>query len=163
MSGETVNPNSGLALSEAMQEELRARNNLSDIPNRATASQNLHGYKGVGLTVTALAGASNVSTVSVQVTDANGAAVTGVHWLELITTSDAAGTTISTTSYSGTLVAVTGAILVTLTSKHAFLVATDANGLFVGSLTDTAKTADYIAVKKPASAGLVVSAAAAYG
>lgn len=37
------------------------------------------------------------------------------------------------------------------------------NGVWTGSLTDTSKTADYIAVKKPLGAGIVVSAAAAYG
>lgn len=49
------------------------------------------------------------------------------------------------------------------TAKHAFLVATDSTGQFVGSLTDTAKTADYIAVSGQLAPKPVVSAAAAYG
>jgi len=43
------------------------------------------------------------------------------------------------------------------------MILTDATGIFVGSLTDTAKTADYIAVMKPTGAGIVVSSAAAFG
>lgn len=158
------NPNSGLILTELMDSEaLLPANNLSDLPDRSLALQNLAGYRGVTVTVTALAGAANVSTISVQVVDVNGTARTGIHWLWLLTASDAAGGTISAAAYSGTLVAVTGTIPLTVTAKHAFMVATDATGLFVGSLTDTAKTADYIAVKRPSSAALVVSPAMAFG
>lgn len=42
-------------------------------------------------------------------------------------------------------------------------VATDSTGQFIGSLTDTAKTADYIAVSGQLAPKPVVSAAAAYG
>lgn len=161
MVGVPTNPANGLDLAKSMDSRaLQPANNLADLPDRAAASNNLTGIRGTTVTVTALAGASNVSTVTVTVKDANGAAVTGVHYLDLITTSDAAGTTISSTAYSGTLVATT---VVTPVAKHAFLIATDSTGVFVGSLTDTAKTADYIVVKKPASSGIVVSAAAAYG
>lgn len=131
-----------------------------------TASQaEINALDGVGqtVTVTAVAGASNVSTVTVTVKDGDGNTVAAVHHLDLVTTSDAAGTTISATSYSGSLVAGTGAILITHTAKHAFRIATAATGIFVGSLTDTAKTADYIAVKKPLGAGVVVSSAMAFG
>lgn len=114
-------------------------------------------------TVTALAGASNVSTVTIQAVDVGGLPISGVHHFVVITTSDSAGTTISATNYSGSLVAVTGTLLITWTAKHAFLVSTDANGRFVGSLTDTAKTADYIAVSGALAPKPVVSAAAAYG
>lgn len=159
-----TNPNSGVTLTELMDSErLIGANNLSDLPDRVVAGNNLYGYKGVTVTVTAVAGASNVSTVTVTVKDANGATVTGIHWLLLITTSDAAGGTISATAYSGSLVAVTGTIPITYTAKHAFLVATDATGVFSGSLTDTAKTADFIAVQRPASGNLVVSSAMAFG
>lgn len=156
-----TNPNSGLTLTEQMTtEQLIPANNLSDLPDRPLASTNMLGFKGVDLTVTAVAGAANVCTVTVQAKDANGVNVTGVHWLELITTSDSAGAVISVTAYSGTLVAGTGTLMITQTAKHAFLIATDSTGLFIGSLTDTAKTADYIAVKKPCSAGLKMSTTA---
>ena len=115
------------------------------------------------VTVTALAGASNVSTVTIQAVDAGGYPVSGVHHFTVITTSDSGGGTISATAYSGSLVAVTGTLLITWTAKHAFLVATDSTGKFVGSLTDTAKTADYIAVSGQLAPKPVVSAAAAYG
>lgn len=163
MSGELLNPNSGLALTEAMGEDLRAANNLSDLRNRITAFFNLTGHRATSYTVTALAGASNVSTITVTAKDANGNTITGVRYFDLYTTSDAAGTTVSSAAYSGTLVATTGTIIATITAKHVFRCATDANGVFVGSLTDTAKTADYIAVPNPINAGAIVSAAAAYG
>lgn len=50
-----------------------------------------------------------------------------------------------------------------LTAKHAFRVATDATGVFVGSLTDTSKTADFIAVATPLTGLAVVSLAMAFG
>lgn len=163
MSTENTNPNSGLALKFFDPNQMHPINDLADVSNRVTALDNLTGSKGTTVTITAVAGAANVSTVTVTVKDANGNTVTGVHWLELITTSDAAGTTISTTSYSGSLVAGTGALLITYTAKHAFRIATADTGIFVGSLTDTAKTADYIVVRKPMGGGVVVSAAAAFG
>lgn len=159
-----TNPNSGLTLTEEMTSgQLLPNNNLSDLPDRVQASINIHGYKGVSISITAVAGAANVSTVTVTVLDANGAAATGVHYLDLFTTSDAAGTTISVTAYSGTLVATTGTIMNTMIAKHAFMIATAASGIFIGSLTDTAKTADFVAVRKPASAGLIISSAMAFG
>lgn len=175
MAGIPTNPSSGLELVESMSTEaLRPRNNGADIPNRATFLSNLgvtataaelNAIDGIAttVTVTAVAGASNVSTVTVTVKDASGATVTGVHLLDLWTASDAAGTTISTTAYSGTLAADTGTILETLIAKHHFAILTASTGIWAGSLTDTAKTADYIAVKKPLGAGIVVSSAAAYG
>lgn len=115
------------------------------------------------VTVTAVAGASNVSTITVTVKDGAGATVTGVHSLLLWTASDAAGTTVSATAYSGSIVAGTGTILTTETAKHVFEILTASTGIFVGSLTDTAKTADYIAVRNPNGNGITVSTAAAYG
>jgi len=50
VSSETVNPNSLVALTEAMTNELRSANNLSDLPNRATALVNL----GINSTATEL-------------------------------------------------------------------------------------------------------------
>lgn len=162
--GLITNPVSGLSLAEAMStEQLIPANNLADIPDRVAALSNLTGHRSASLTVTALAGTANVSTVTVQVVDLQGVAVAGVHQLTLYTASDAAGTTISGTAYSGSLVATSGKILVEITAKHYFEVTTDTTGKFVGSLTDTAKTADFIAVKKPNSAGIIVSPAAAYG
>ena len=159
-----TSPNNGVTLQELMTtEQLIPANNLGDLPNRVAALTNLGLSSAATVTVTAVAGASNVSTVTVTVKDAAGATVSGVQLLQLWTASDAAGTTISTTAYSSSLVATTGTILATITAKHYFEILTDAAGVFVGSLTDTAKTADYIAVMKPTGAGIVVSSAAAFG
>jgi hypothetical protein len=160
-----TNPKTTKALIEDLNTEaLIPANNLADIYDMPTALSNLGiSKKTVTVTVTAVAGAANVSTVTVTSKDANGATVTGIQWYLLLTTSDAAGGTISATAYSGTLVAVTGTIPITYTAKHAFLVATDATGVFVGSLTDTAKTADFIAVLSPLGPSSVMSAAMAFG
>lgn len=161
---EITNPTSGLTLIETMHsEQLSPANNLADVPDRALGFFNPSGHRTTNVSVSVAAGAANVCTVTVQAKGPNGANTTGVRWLMLITTSDAAGTTISGTAYSGTLAAVTGTIPITFTAKHAFLICTDATGLFVGSLTDTAKTADFIAVAIPMSGGAIVSTAMAFG
>lgn len=159
-----TNPANGCFIAEQMTDQkLIPANNLADLPARVTAMSNLTTHKAVTYTVTAVAGASNASTVTVTAKDASGATVTGVRYFDLYTTSDAAGTTVSSTSYSGTLVASTGTIMATITAKHVFRCATDATGVFVGTLTDTAKTADFIAVPNPLTNGAVVSSAIAYG
>lgn len=170
-----VNSHTGLATIEiASGDDMHPANNLGELRSPATALVNLgltstateiNALDGIGVTVTIgiAAGGANESVVTVTVKDAAGSTVAAVHWLELITVSDTAGTTISTTAYSGSLVASTGALLSTHVDKHHFLVATAATGIFVGTLTDTAATADYIAVKRPLGAGVIVSAALAYG
>mgnify|MGYP003387135636 CR=1 FL=1 len=160
-----TNPKTTKALIEDLNTEaLIPANNLADLYDLPTSLTNLGLVKKtVTVSVTAVAGAANVSTVTITAKDANGATVTGIQWFEVITTSDSGGGTISATAYSGSLVAVTGTILATYTAKHAFLVATDATGVFVGSLTDTAKTADFIAVMSPLGAAPIVSSAMAFG
>lgn len=102
------------------------------------------------VTVTLAAGAANVCTITIQAVDGFGAAITGVRELDLHFSTSAVGANITATAYSGTLVAVTGVIKQTITAAKAFSVLTDANGLFVGSLTATAKPAgEYVAVRRP--------------
>lgn len=170
-----TNPANGIALKERMTTEaLKPANNLSDLPDRdqaltnlgVTASQTeLNELDGIGVTVTvtAVAGASNVSTITVTVKDAAGATVAAVHHLRLYFSASAVGANVTSTSYSGTLVAGTGALIATHTAAKVFDIATAATGIFVGSLTDTAKTADYVAVVPPLGAVPVVSDAIAYG
>ena len=117
------------------------------------------------VTIALAAGAANVCTITVTVTDYDGNVVVGLHSLELLTSSAATGAGISVVAYSGSIVAVTGKITTTLTAKHHFLIQTDpTTGTFVGSLTDTAKTAgETIVVAKPLGSGCVVSAATVTG
>lgn len=158
-----TNPETGKTLAHAIDSEaLHPGNNLADVRSIVTALENV-GITAYSVTVTALAGAANVSTVTVSVVDYAGNVVPGVFSLLLWTSSDAAGTTVSATAYSGSLVATTGTILTTETAKHVFEIITASSGVFVGSLTDTAKTADYIAVRGPLNGKIVVSAAAAFG
>jgi hypothetical protein len=114
------------------------------------------------VTIALAAGASNVCTITVTAVDASGTTVTGVHELDLWLSESAVGAGLTADTYSGSLVAVTGSLLETITAKKHFTVLTHTTGVFVGSLTDTAKPADqYVAVKKPIGAALKVSAATA--
>lgn len=170
-----TNPASGIALKERMTTEaLKPVNNGADIPDRdafldnlgvtaALADLNALAGLGVTVTVTAVAGAENVSTVTVTVKDAAGATVAAVHHLRLYFSASAVGATVTATDYSGSLVAGTGALIATHTAAKVFDIATAATGIFVGSLTDTAATADYVAVVPPLGGVPVVSAAIAYG
>lgn len=102
------------------------------------------------VTVAIAAGAANVCTISIQVVDGFGTAKAGVKQLRLYMTSSATGLTVSAVAYSGSIVATTGAILATITAKFVFDIITNASGVWVGSLTDTAKTAgEKVAVVRP--------------
>lgn len=109
------------------------------------------------------AGAANVCTITVTFKDQAGTTFAEpVHFL-LYTATAATGQVLSTTSYSGTIAAVTGVILKEVTSKHLFDCMAGTGGIFVGSLTDTAKTAaEYIIVALP-NGKIVASAALATG
>jgi hypothetical protein len=114
------------------------------------------------VTIDLAAGAADVCTITVTAVDANGVTVTGVQELELWMSESAVGAGLTADTYSGSLVAVTGTILETVTAKKHFRVLTHTTGVFVGSLTDSAKPADqYVAVKKPIGAALKMSAATA--
>ena len=175
MATTVTNPYTGKQLAEAMGDELRSRNNLADVYSASSVLTNLgltadatelsilDGI-GVTVTITAAAGASNVSTIVVTVKDANGATVAAVHQLELFFSADSGGATGNTgTAYSGTLVAGTGVLLETITAKKHFSILTAATGIFSGSLTDSAKTADYACVPRPIDRKVIASAAMAFG
>ena len=105
------------------------------------------GYEAYLLDVTTAAGANNVSTVTVTAKDSDGNTLVGAYVFDLYFAENAAGTTITSTTYSGSRVAPTGAIVTTITAKKHFKLTTDATtGTFVGSLTDTAETASQYAV-----------------
>lgn len=112
------------------------------------------------VTIDLAAGASNAMLITITAKDAAGNTVAAVHELELHFSTSAVGANVTATAYSGTLVASTGALAVTVTAAKVFRLLTDANGIFVGSLTATGKPAtEYVAVKKPGSASLKVSVA----
>lgn len=111
------------------------------------------------VTIALAVGAANGMLITVTAVDAAGATVAAVHELELFMSTSSVGALLTATAYSGSLVASTGALLTTLTAKKHFTLVTDANGVFVGTLTDTAKPAtEYVCVKKPGRASLKVSA-----
>jgi hypothetical protein len=101
-------------------------------------------------------------TITITVLDAAGVAVAAVHQLEFWMSEAATGIGLTADAYSGdlTIVATFGAILSAHTAKKHWSVVTNADGIFKATLVDSANPADqYVAVKKPLGAGLIVSAA----
>lgn len=145
-----------------MGDELRSRNNLSDLPDRAVALTNL-GVTATTVTVATTAGANNESVITVTVKNASGTTVAAVHRLDLWFSADATGVGLTATAYSGSLVATVGSLLTTLTAKKHFTIVTAATGIFTGTLTDSAETADFCAVAKPLTGAAVVSSALVFG
>jgi predicted RecA/RadA family phage recombinase len=100
---------------------------------------------GTPLTVAmaAAAGAANVSEVTVTVKDAAGNTVAAVHNLDLWLSDDADGEGLTGTTASGAVAAkaASGTDLVAYVAKKALRVQTKKTGVYVLSITDTAKTA----------------------
>ena len=115
---------------------------------------------GLSATITLAAGSSNNEMdVTVTVVDANGSTVAAVHVLEIYFSESSAGVGLTADTYSGDLVASTGAILSALTAKKHWRVATAATGIFEATLTATTEPADqYGVVVRPGGDGIVVSA-----
>ena len=113
----------------------------------------------IGITLSA--GATNKMHIAVQVKDGQGTAANGVYAIRLYFSDSASGIGLTATAFSGTLVATAtkGAVQSALTAAKEFLVVTNANGVFEGDLTDTAKTATvYTVVVNPSNGVPVVSA-----
>ncbi len=110
---------------------------------------------------TPAAGAANVSNVTIQAKDAEGASLAGVHLLTVWLSDASTGLGLTGTSASGTVTAkaASGAVFGTLTAKKALVVQTLADGSFVLEITDTAKTGFYVCaqsgLKKSISSALV--------
>lgn len=108
-------------------------------------------------TISAAAGSSNVSEITFTVKDGNGVAITGPTHL-IISLSDAAtGYGLTATTASGTVAAKasSGTDLSTLVSKKALLVQTKADGTYILSITDTAKTGFYPVAMIPGQKAIV--------
>jgi hypothetical protein len=132
--------------------------------NVLTASlAELNALDGIASTVTVALTAStaaNEMVITITAKDVAAATVAAVHQLEFWMSEATTGIGLTADAYSGDLVASTGAIHSAHTAKKHWSVVTAATGIFVGVLTDSAKPADqYVAIKKPLGAGIVVSAA----
>lgn len=80
-----------------------------------------------------------VATITVK--DRNGDAIAAIHKLEVFISRASDGAALTTTSASGALTATTGMILSVLTAKKHITATTDANGVLVLLLVDSANTA----------------------
>lgn len=116
-------------------------------------------------TMTAAAGAANVSEVTIAAKDASGNAIAEPLVFDVWLSDDAAGEGLTGTSASGTVTAKSGGgtVMGTLTTKKALRVQTDANGEFVLEITDTAKTAFKVCAGIPGSGKAVVGITLATG
>lgn len=110
----------------------------------------------------ALAASSTTDGMNITITckDADGNTVTGVHQLEFWMSENSGGAGLTGDTYSGDLTATTGAILSAHTAKKHWSVATASTGIFAATLVASANPTDqYVAVKSPLGAAVVVSAA----
>lgn len=110
-------------------------------------------------TFTPAAGAANISLVSIQLLDATGANLAQPINMDVWLSDAATGAGLTATTASGAVAAgASGAVFGTLTSKMALRVQTTAAGLFILSITDTAKTGFYVCAQVPGSGFTFVSA-----
>ena len=116
-------------------------------------------------TVTSHAGASNVSTITVQLKDTNGTNLTYATAVDVYLSDAAAGGALTGTApSSGFTAATTGGIISNLaTSKEAIRCLTSATGQLVLSLTDTGKHAYYVVVVTAAGVSIIGSVAVTTG
>lgn len=104
-------------------------------------------------------GANNHCRATITAKDAAGATVTGVQRVEVYISESATGIGLTADSASGALTAATGTILSVLTAKKHVIALTDANGVLVLDLEDSAEPADQYFVAVRPFGSLVVSAA----
>ena len=99
----------------------------------------------------AAAGASNVTEITFTVKDGAGNTIAGVFNLDIWLSDAATGEGLTATTASGAVAAKasSGTDLVTLVSKKALRVQTKATGVYVLSVTDSAKTAFYPCAQVP--------------
>lgn len=97
------------------------------------------------VTFSPAAGSSNVCEITIKVTDYGGTTVADVHNLDIWLSDAATGAGLTATSASGTVAAkaASGVDFQIYSAKKAFRVQTLATGVYILSITDTAKTAFY--------------------
>jgi hypothetical protein len=107
---------------------------------------------------------SNICLVTIQLQDGPGANIANVTGLDVWLSDAATGIGLTATTASGAVGAgASGTDLGVLTTKKANHSITDATGKYVLSITDTAKTAFYVACKLPFSGKVAVSRVLATG
>jgi hypothetical protein len=185
-----TNPANNVALKEAMStEQLIPRNNLSDLPDRATAISNLgitasaaelsildgatataaeiNLLDGTLATVTiALTAGSGTDEMDITITakDAAGATIAAVHNFEMWISDAATGAGLTANNADADMTADTGAIFSSLTAEKHWLIQTAATGIFVGVIADANNPADlYVCIKHPLTGRPIVSEATVAG
>lgn len=100
---------------------------------------------------TPAAGAANVCEVTIAIKDAFGATIAEVFNLDIWLSDSPAGAGLTAVTASGAVAAKasSGTDLVTLVAKKALRVQTTAAGIYILSITDTAKTGFYVSAQLP--------------
>lgn len=141
--------------------------------NLATEQANRAGPAGIvgqgiptGVTYSTAKGSANVCLVSYQLVDCYGNPVASSFSFDAFLSDAATGLGLTATTASGAVAAgASGAVLGILTASKAFRVQTTATGLFILSITDSAKTGFYPVAQLPGRQPIVAPqlVAASYG
>lgn len=125
-----------------------------------TAELNITDNMAASITFAAASAAANVCEVTCTVKDAAGVAIAGVFELDMWLSDAATGAGITGTTASGTVTAkaASGVVMDTYTAKKSLRVQTLATGIFILEITDTAKTAFYVAAEIPGTNATGISA-----
>lgn len=118
------------------------------------------------VTMTVATDGSNKTKVTCQLVDIEGTSVSKVMNFDLWLSDAATGAGLTATTASGAVAAGTsGADIATLTSKKALRVQSNASGVYILSITDTAKTAFKVCAQMPDGEVIVGAtlATASYG
>jgi hypothetical protein len=117
------------------------------------------GASNLTLAFSIAAGSANVSEVTITVKDGAGATVAAVYNLDVWLSDAATGAGLTGTTASGAVAAkaASGIDLVAYTAKKAIRVQTLATGVYILSITDTAKTGFYVCGQAPGTGKAVVS------
>lgn len=127
--------------------------NLMDGVTATTAELNLTDNMPANITFAAAAGGTNVCEVTITVKDAAGATIAGVFNFDIWLSDAATGEGLTATTASGAVAAksASGTDLVTLVAKKALRVQTLATGVYILSITDSAKTGFYPCAQLPST------------
>lgn len=110
------------------------------------------------ITMTAAAGAANITEVTITVKDGGGNTLARVHQLDLWLSDDVDGEGHTTATASGTVTnkAASGLVVATQVAKKALTVQTLKTGIFILEITDTAKTLFKVCARAPGTGRSIV-------